>query len=169
MTYKEKQTWALLFSGLFVLFLYLKRVFDIYAIDGISTFNDTNFWAKTMLVYIGIGIGLTILVMILFNVFFAIGAKVKNKIDAEISGIEEEDIDDVFDNVEDEMDRLINLKAGQISYVVVSIGFVAGLVTLTFDLPFVIMLNIVYLSFMIGACIEGIIKLNYYKKGVSHG
>jgi len=32
-----------------------------------------------------------------------------------------------------------------------------------------IMLNIVWLSFMLGSLLEGAIKLYFYKRGVSHG
>ena len=169
MSYKVKQTWALMFTVLLVLFLYIKRVVEVYSSDGISTFDNIGFWARTMLVYIGITVVLTIVVMVLFNVFLAVGASVKNKIDGEMDGSGANDIDDVFDDGEDEMDRLINLKAGQVSHIIAGVGFVAGLITLTFDLPSGIMLNIVYLSFMSGGIVEEAIKLYLYKRGVSHG
>ena len=169
MNYKVKQAWALLFTVLLVLFMYLKRVIEVYSREGITTFDNAGFWARTMLVYIGI----TVVVMVLFHIMLAIGATVKNKIDDEISGSKENNlddvIDDVFDDGEDEMDRLINLKAGQVSHIIAGVGFVAGLITLTFDLPFGIMLNILYLSFMLGGIMDEAIKLYLYKRGVSHG
>jgi hypothetical protein len=169
MNYKVKQTWALLFTSLLVISMYLKRLVEVYSRDGMVIFDNTGFWAKTMLIYIAIFVLMTIVVMILFHILVAIGAAVKNKIDGEINGSLDNDIDDVFDDVEDEMDRLINLKAGKVSYIIVGVGFVAGLITLTFDLAFGIMLNILYLSFMLGGIMEGVIKLYLYKRGVSHG
>jgi hypothetical protein len=35
MNYKVKQTWALLFTVLLVLFMYLKRLVEVYSRDGI--------------------------------------------------------------------------------------------------------------------------------------
>lgn len=173
MNYKVKQSWALLFTVLLVLFMYLKRVIEVYLMEGMATFDNVGFWARTMLVYIVITVVFTIVVMVLFHILLAIGASVKNKIDGEISGSKENNLDDVindvFDDGEDEMDRLINLKAGQVSHVIVGVGFVVGLITLTFDLSFGIMLNILYLSFMLGGIIDEAIKLYLYKRGVSHG
>ncbi|MCK8061121.1 MULTISPECIES: hypothetical protein [unclassified Fusibacter] len=169
MNYKVKQTWTLLFTFLIIFSLYLKRVLGIYNLEGIATFENAHFWAKTMLVYIGLSIVLIIIVMVLFNIILAIGTTVKNRIDVEMGTSEEEDINDVFDTVEDEMDRLINLKAGQIGYTFVGLGFVAGLIALTFNQPIGIMLNITFLSFMIGAILESIVKIYFYIRGVSHG
>jgi len=169
MNYKVKQTWALLFTVLLVLFIYLKRVLEVYSMEGITTFNDTGFWARTMLIYIGVFVVLTIITMIVFNVLLAVGVSVRNKIDGQMNGSIENDINDAFDDGEDEMDRLINLKAGKVSHIIAGVGFVAGLVALMFDLPVGVMLNIVYLSFMLGSIIEEAVKLYFYKRGVSHG
>lgn len=167
MSYKEKQVWAMMISGFLVMFLYLRRVLGLYKIEGMAVFENINFWAKTMLIYMGIGVVLIIIVMIVLHVVLAISIEVKNKIHLEAGSIM--DLDEEFDDTEDEMDRLINLKASQISYVVVGVGFVSGLMTLAVHMAPGIMLNIVYLSFMVGSMVEGIVKLYFYKRGVSHG
>ena len=169
MTYKEKKVWATLFSGLVIFVLYLRRALEVYRLDGQAVFQDTVFWAKTMLLYIGIGVVAIIVWMIVFHILLAVSEQVVKEVKkAKGQVVEEEDQEDFYD-VEDEMDRLIGLKAGQIGYAVVGIGFVSGLVSLAIGMAPGIMLNITYLSFMLGSFLEGAVKLYFYKRGVSHG
>lgn len=168
MTYKEKKVWATMFSGLVIFILYLRRAVEVYLIEGQGVFRDTVFWAKTMLLYIGIGVVAIIVWMIVFHILLAISDQVVKEVKKANGQVVEEEEEDFYD-VEDEMDRLIGLKAGQIGYIVVGIGFVSGLISLALGMAPGIMLNIVYLSFMLGSLLEGAIKLYFYKRGVSHG
>lgn len=167
MTYKEKQVWVTMLSGIIILGLYLKKAISTFMLKGEVVYDDTAFWAKTMLLYIGVGIVLVILMLIVFNILGVVSAEVINKI-RRTQGVNVEGSVD-FDDVEDEMDRLISLKAGQISYMVVGIGFVLGLVILALNGAPGVMMNITYMSFLLGGVLEGVIKLYYYKRGVSHG
>lgn len=169
MTYKEKKVWATLFSGLVIFILYLRRAMEVYRLDGQEVFQDTVFWAKTMLLYIGISVVAIIVWMIVFHILLAISEQVVKEVHkAQGKAVEAEDNEDFYD-VEDEMDRLIGLKAGQTGYIVVGIGFVSGLISLALGMAPGIMLNIVFLSFMLGSLLEGAVKLYFYKRGVSHG
>lgn len=167
MTYKEKKVWAAMFSGVVILIVYIRRVIEVYRMNGQELFNDTVFWAKTMLLYIGIGVVAIIVWMIIFHIILAISEQVVKEVKKARGEVVEEEED--FYDVEDEMDRLIGLKAGQIGYVIVGIGFVSGLISLALDMAPGIMLNILWLSFMLGSLLEGGIKLYFYKRGVSHG
>jgi len=168
MTYKEKKVWATMFSGVVIFILYIRRAVEVYRINGQEVFSDTVFWAKTMLLYIGIGVVAIIVWMIIFHILLAISEQVLKEVKKAQGQVVEEEEEDFYD-VEDEMDRLIGLKAGQIGYVVVGIGFVSGLISLALGMAPGIMLNIVWLSFMLGSLLEGAIKLYFYKRGVSHG
>ena len=167
MTYQEKKVWATMFSGLLIFLMYLRRATLAYRANGEEVFQDTAFWAKTMLLYIGIGVVAIIVLLIIFHILMAISEEVGREV-KRAQGEEVEEGHDYFD-VEDEMDRLIGLKAGQTGYVVVGIGFVGGLISLVLNMAPGIMLNIVYLSFMLGSLLEGAVKLYFYKRGVSHG
>lgn len=168
MTYKEKKVWATMFSGLVIFILYLRRALEAYRLDGQAVFQDTVFWAKTMLLYIGIGVIAIIVWMIVFHILLVISEQVVKEVKKAHGKLVEEEEEDFYD-VEDEMDRLIGLKAGQSGYIVVGIGFVSGLISLALGMPPGIMLNIVYLSFMLGSLLEGAVKLYFYKRGVSNG
>ncbi len=47
--------------------------------------------------------------------------------------------------------------------------FLASLVTLAFDFPGSVMLNVLFLSFVLGALTEAALSLYYYRAGVKHG
>jgi len=167
MTYQEKKILATMVSGTIIFLFYIKNAFDAYTQYGTAILLDGTFWARTMLIYVGISIIFIIVFMIILHVFLAIsievGNQVKKQTDTPINTTK-----DYFET-EDEMDRLINLKSGQIGYITVGIGFIAGLITLTLSLPIGIMLNILYLSFIGGNLLEGAFKIYFYRRGVYNG
>ena len=142
--------------------------YSIYAFGkaGMEHMNDLQFWAKTILIFIGIGIVVMIVIQIVFHILLSIGIAVKKKINDE--SIDDKEIEHSIERemVEDEMDKLIELKANKIGYSFVSFGFVVGLITLAMGIPAAVMLNLLFLGCMIGAIVEGLIQLRYYRKGV---
>ncbi len=68
--------------------------------------------------------------------------------------------------VEDEMDKLIELKAMRVGFVFAGIGFIAALVSLVLNYSPAVMLNILFVSFSIGSMAEGIAQMFYYRCGV---
>ena len=172
MTYKEKNIWAMMISSFLVALIYVKGLLNKYGADGKETFKDVSYWAKTMLVYVLIFIVVTIVIMITFNIGLAIVTSIKHRIKngtAVDSSELDQVIEDEFDSVDDEMDYLIALKANKLSHIVVEGAFFLGLFTLAFDQPMGIMLNMVFISYMVSSVVEGLIKLYFYKRGVRHG
>jgi len=167
MTYQEKKVWATMFSGFIVYLMYIRRAITVYRLEGKTILQDTAFWAKTMLLYMAIGVVVIIVLMIVLHILMAVSGEVVKKI-KEAKGESVEDDEGYFD-VEDEMDRLIGLKAERTGYIIVGIGFTFGLISLAIQMAPGIMLNIVYLSFVLGSMLEGAAKLYLYKRGVSHG
>lgn len=164
MSYQEKKTIANIFSGVVVLVAYI-----IYALDkfqtGAADLGDLKFWAITMLIFIGIGIGVAIVIQILFHILFAISvaARERNCDEAQINKTIE------CSTVEDEMDKLIELKSMRLSFIFAGVGFVAGLILLALDSPPAVMLNVLFLSCSLGSLCEGFLGLHYYRKGVKNG
>ena len=163
MSYQEKRTIVSVVSGTLLLLGYC-----IYACTklGLNNLTDLKPWAVTMLVFIGIGIAAMIVIQIVFHILLSIGIAVKKKINDE--SIDDKEIEHSIERemVEDEMDKLIELKANKIGYSFVSFGFVVGLITLAMGIPAAVMLNLLFLGCMIGAIVEGLIQLRYYRKGV---
>lgn len=163
MSYQEKRTVVSVVSGVLLMLAYCIYA---YAKLGFTNLTELKPWATTMLVFIGIGIAGMIIIQIVFHILLSIGIAVKRKINDE--SLDDKEIEHSIERemVEDEMDKLIELKANKIGYSFVGFGFVAGLITLAIGLPAAIMLNILFLACMAGMIVEGLIQLRYYKKGV---
>jgi len=153
MFYQEKKIIATMISGVLILVAYFIYIFQKYQEGAIDLEYDLKFWASTMLIFIVVGIVSTILILIIFNILNAVVNEVKQE-EQEVS------ID------EDEMDRLIALKATRNSYLVVGVGFLISMVTLVLQMPPAVMLNIIYLAFHLGMLVEGFSQLYFYRRGV---
>jgi hypothetical protein len=164
MSYQEGRTVANIVSGIAIIIAYC-----VYALGktqaGNAVTGDLKFWAVSMLVFIGIGIVLTIVVQILFHIVLSITIAVKKReySDREI----EKDIEATV--IEDEMDKLIELKAMKTGFAVSGIGFVTALLLAVFSESIGLMINTLFLSFSIGSIVEGFASLYYYRKGVKNG
>ena len=171
MSYQEKRTVASLGSGALILVLYCWYGVSNYLSQGDVILNDLKFWSTAMLVTLGGGIVVSIVIQILFHIFLAISHEVGKEIrkqggfPKQTDACEELDISDA----EDEMDKLISLKAMRNSYILVGIGFCLALFTLFFKLPPAIMLNIMFISFMLGSLFDGISHIYFYQKEVNNG
>jgi hypothetical protein len=169
MSYQEKRTATTIFTGLLILVAYCLYVFNPARLSAPSA-GDLQWWAVTMLEFIAAGVVATIVVQIVFHVLLSVSLAVQAKmedqtrddkaIETSISRSIEREI------VEDERDRLIELKSMRIGFIVAGAGFVAALLALAFDLSPVIMLNILFFSFSAGSVIEGFGQIYYYRRGL---
>jgi len=164
MSYQEKKTIVSIISGMFVLVAYCVYVVGKYQSQAVSP-NDLKFCGVIMLVFIGIGIAATIIIQILFHIALSVGIAVRER-NCDEKVIEKEIARTI---IEDEMDRLIELKAMRIGLIIGGIGFVAALVSAVFSYSVAVVLNIMFLSFGLGSLAEGAMSLYYYRKGIGDG
>lgn len=164
MSYQEKRTIVNLIIGVIMLAAYCIYALTQYQSGAIDP-SDLKFWAITMLVFIGIGIVSTIVIQIIFHIMMAIAVAVKER------GCDEKEIENTIEAsvVEDEMDKLIELKSSRITIIFAGLGFVAGLISLALDAMPMLMLNIIFLSSGVGSLLEGVLSLRYYRRGVHNG
>jgi len=168
MSYQSKKTITSMVGGALVLAAYCIYAFGRYSSGAIAEGN-LKFWAGTMLVFIGIGIVGIILLQIVFHIALSIGIAVKER------ACDEKEIDKRIEAtleatvIEDEMDKLIELKSSQIGFVLAGVGFVGALILVVLGHSTVVMLNVMYLSFLVGSLMEGATSLYFYGKGVSSG
>ena len=167
MSYQEKRTITSILTGIFILAAYCIYAFGRYqaAIDP----GNLKFWAVTMLIFIGFGVVVSIIIQIVFHILLSISIAVKEKIQNQEMDDKEIEKQIKAEMVEDEMDKLIELKSNRVGFILAGIGFVAGLVTLVFNYPPAVMLNILFISFSAGSLLEGFAQLYYYRKGLAHG
>jgi len=178
MSYQEKRIGVSVVSGLLILVSYCIYGVSRFKVVGTGLLTDLRFWATTMLVTIGLGIAVMMLIQIILHIYLAISSEVKKEIAKKIAGdgtcgsksYQGRSCEDLeMMDKEDEMDKLISLKASNYSFGVIGFGFVASLVTLYFRLPPAIMLNIMFVSFMLASLLEELLQLRFYRKGIYHG
>lgn len=163
MSYQEKRATTEILTSLAVLGAYCIYAFGV---QDFSTATPLKTWAGSMLIFMGINIGLNILVQILFHVLYSVSIAVKEQMhNAEFN---EERVERLIEAefVKDERDRLIDLKATRISFIVSSLGLGAGLILLVLDFPPAVMLNVMYFTLYTGSFIEGAAEIYQYRKGL---
>ncbi len=163
MSYQEKRTTTEITTSLAVLAAYCIYAFGT---KNFSTATPLKTWAGSMLVFMGINIGLNILVQVLFHIFYSVSIAIKDQMrNAEFSEERvERSIEAEF--VEDERDRLIDLKATRIGFIVSSLGLGAGLILLVLDHSPAVMLNVLYIAVYVGSVVQGAAELYQYRKGM---
>jgi hypothetical protein len=164
MSHQEKRTITNLIAGALVLAVYCVHVWGKYQ-AGLLDPADLQAWAGQMLIFIGAGIAGTIIIQILYHIVFAvcIAAREGKCDDAGINKKIESSL------VEDEMDKLIELKSLRVGFIMGGLGFLAGLVVLAAGGAPALMLNILFISFSAGSILEGFAKLYFYRRGVRNG
>jgi uncharacterized BrkB/YihY/UPF0761 family membrane protein len=162
MSYQEKRTLTSIVTGVLVVGAYCIYAFGKYQSQA-AELNNLQFWGTTMLIFIGIGVVAAIIIQIIFHILLSISIAIKEGSDKEI----EKKVDAAV--VEDEMDKLIELKSMRLGFGICGAGFIAALISLVLNCPAAIMLNILFLSFFLGSLSEGILSLHYYRAGVKNG
>lgn len=164
MSYQEKKTITSLVSGVVVIASYCVHAWNRLGANEIGA-DDLKAWGVMILAFIGIGVAVMVVTQIVFHILLSVGVAMKrrNLEDRAIGKAVEAEI------TEDEMDQLIELKSMKAGYAVAGAGFLASLATVAFDLPGSVMLNVLFLSFFLGAMTEAVLSLYYYRAGVKHG
>jgi hypothetical protein len=167
MSYQEKRTVVSILSGVLVLAAYCIYAFSRSSSGAVAP-GDLKTWAGTMLIFIGIGVVTSIIIQIVFHILLSISIAVQKKIQDEKMDDKEIEKSIHSEMVEDERDKLIELKSNRIGFFFAGIGFVAALIFLVLGFSPVVMLNILFISFSVGSLLEGFLQLYYYRKGIQY-
>jgi len=163
MSYQEKRTLLSIITSVLLMVSY-----SIYAFGkaGMEHINDLQFWAKTILIFIGIGIVALIILQIVFHILMAISRAIRAKLSE--NEVDEEEIGRSMrvETADDEMDKMIEMKSNRYGYTIMGLGFMAGLIAIAFGASAVAMLNILYFSTWTGSLIEALMQIRYYRKGI---
>ena len=168
MSYQEKRTVTSIVTGILVLAAYCIYAFSRFHSGSLAP-DDLKFWASTILIFIGIGIAASIVIQIVFHILLSISIAVKKKMQDEKCEDKEIEKKIKAEMVEDEMDKLIELKSLRPAFLVAGIGFVAALIFLVLNYSSAVMLNILFISFCVGSFTEGFAQLYYYRRGLKNG
>jgi hypothetical protein len=168
MSYKVKKTIVSILTGVLLMAAYCIYVLDKVQ-SGMAASDDMRFWATTILVFIGIGVVALIIIQIVFHILLSIAMAVNEQV--QNGRCDDKEIEKALEleMVEDEMDKLIELKSTRIGFAVSGIGFIAALISLVLKCSPAVMLNILFASFYIGSLIEAITQLYFYTTGIKNG
>jgi len=165
MSYQEKRVAVSVLTGAALMAAYGVNAYGKVR-TGLTAAEDLGLWAVTMLQYIGIGIVAAIVIQIVFHILISIAIAAKESIRNEACGDEHIQKTIALEMVEDEMDKLIELKSMRVGFAVAGGGFILALITLAMGITPVLMMNLLFASFGVGSMLEGLAQLYYYRKGV---
>jgi len=150
MSYRETNIFVTLVSYLLILGYYLVNWLRMYQQEGLNSAKVFQLWA----VVIVAGIVLGILGAILTNIVLSIAHAIKTQSKEEPRLIE------------DERDKLIELKGVKATYYSFSIGVFLAMLTFVFGQPALVMFSLIIFFSLIAEIIGDIAQLYLYRQGV---
>ena len=144
---KEKQILVTVVSMILIFGCYSLYLYNTYIAHNFNILNDTRFWGKAFLILIPV----TIISQIVIHIIFAIINKI----------VTNEDLN----SMRDERDKLIDLKAIQISHWLFTGGFLLSMVTQVIGMPPYAMFLALFASGFVSGIISGIVKIYFYRRG----
>ena len=169
MSYQEKRTITSILTGAAILTAYCLYAFNPQRLSAVAP-DNLKYWAVTMLIFIGIGVGASIVIQILFHILMSISIAIREKMHNE--QIDDKQFEVTIEKtigsemIEDEMHKMIELKSMRVGFFLAGVGFIASLFSLVFNSTAVVMLNILFISFNVASLIEGMVQIYYYRKGI---
>lgn len=147
MNNKEKQTLFTMIVSIAAMIIYGIIIYQKKVVPEPEIINDMQFWGKYFLLFIPIAIVSMIVCYIIFTII--------NKI------ITNEDLEDV----QDERDKLIELKSIRISHWIFTFGFMAAMGTQALGMETWIMMITFIVSGMVSSLVSELAKFIMYRRG----
>lgn len=144
---REKEVIVTVIGMILILTFYVLYVYNTYIAKTPEIINDFQFLGKAFLILIPVTIVAQILIHIIFFII--------NKI------ITDEDVP----TINDERDKLIELKTLRISHWIFGLGFVLAMASQAAGMQPFVMFAILFSSCYIGTIVQGLAKIYFYRKG----
>lgn len=148
MDVKEKRILVSLIATVVIFTVYAWYVYNRYVAGNIEIVNDFHFWGRSFLILIPV----SIVTQIVIHLVFAISHKITTGEDP--------------DPMDDERDKLIELKAIKISHYLFITGFALAMGSLTLRMQPWVMFVLLISSGFVATIVNEIVRLYYYRKGV---
>ena len=150
MSHQEKNITASLVSFSLILIYYLIRMFGMLPIEELESTKLFRLWG----IIIGLGIVGTIITSIFTHIVAAI-----------VHAIKTGDEDPVIDDIEDERDKLIDLRGTRVTYVVSSFGVFLSMLAFALGQPPLVMFSLLIFFGLFAQIIGDISRLVLYRRG----
>jgi len=150
MSFQEKNIAASLVVFSLILGFYLTRVLQMIQSESFNLTNMVRLWATVIV----LGIVVTIIGTILTHIGSGIIQAIKTREEP------------VIEDIQDERDRLIDLRGTKAAYLVSSIGVFLSMLTFALGQPALIMFSMLILFGLVAQVIGDISRLVLYRRGV---
>lgn len=150
MSYQEKNITASFVVFTLILGFYLLRLFQLTQSDSFNLTNMLRLWGTVIV----LGIVVTIIGTILTHIGSGIIEAIKTQQEP------------VIKDIQDERDRLIDLKGTRTTYVVYSLGVFLAMLTFAFGQPALVMFSLLILAGLVGQIVGDLSRLVLYRRGV---
>ena len=149
MSFQEKNITVTLVNFSLILAFYLIRLFQMIRSESFNSINVFRLWGIVII----LAVVVTILATILTHIVSAIIQAIKTK--------EEPDIEDI----EDERDKLIDLRGTRVTYTVSSIGVFLSMLTFALGQPPLVMFTLLIFFGVAAQIVGDIFRLYLYRRG----
>ncbi|HXV42243.1 MAG TPA: hypothetical protein VEC96_04225 [Anaerolineae bacterium] len=149
MSYQEKNVTVSLVSFILILGFYLIRLFQMIQSGSFNSTNVFRLWGIVIVLVVVV----TILATILTHIVSAVIQAIKTK--------EEPDIEDI----QDERDKLIDLRGTKVTYFVSSIGGFLSMLTFVLGQPPLVMFTLLIFFGVVAQIMGDISRLYLYRRG----
>ncbi len=150
MSYKEKNITVSLINFILILVFFLFRVFQMIRSGSFNSENVFRLWGIIVVLAVIVTVGATVLTIIVSAI-----------IDAIKTGKKEPEIDDL----QDERDRLIDLRGTKVTYLVSSIGGLLAMLTFVFGQSPLVMFTLFIFFGILAQVLGDISRLVLYRGG----
>ncbi len=147
MSYQEKRSCVYLISTLLIMAFYYVYVFRMHPAESLNPATDFKFYGTTILLIMPAMIVVNIITHVVFNILNVIATREK------------------IPSIEDELDKLVELRANRNAYATFMIGFMLAMATLALDMPPVVMFNALVASIFAASIMWSSSQLYFYRKG----
>lgn len=155
MTYQEKKSVTNIISSVLITAIYAVIMYQRYLNGNLDDSNIFHFWAVIILIFIPISIVARIIIMIVFHILESVVQAAKGN-----------EMEGAIDEVVDERDKRIQMKASAISMYIFSLGFVVALFTQLFDVSGHLFFIIMIAAGLVTDIVSESLMIRYYRRGV---
>ena len=153
MSNRENSITVSLVSTLIILSYYLVNWLQMYQDVGLDSAQVFRLWAIVIIAAIVLNILGNIITNIVINILHAIKTNSNEEVRL----------------IEDERDKLIELKGVKVTYITFSIGVFLAMLTFVFGQPPLVMFSLIIFFSLLGEIIGDLSQLYLYRRGVQYG
>ena len=149
MSYQEKNITVSVMTYILILGFYVVNLFQMYQTEGLVSTRVFSLWAIVILAAIIVNIAASILTNIALSIVHAIQTRTNES--------------ERF--IEDERDKLIELKGMKVSYIAYSLGVLIAMLTFVFGQPPLVMFSLIVLFSLVAEIIGDMAQIYLYRRG----